>query len=90
MIEAIWARMCLGLREDGSVIEANDPSWEMLIKIAWQARTTPRCWLEMSHIYGDLNKEERFISAFEEALSSLYQNGIEHTITAYLARPCIN
>jgi len=90
LIEAIWARMCLGLREDGSVIEANDPSWEMLIKIAWQARTTPRCWLEMSHIYGDLNKEERFTSAFEEALSSLYQNGIEHTITAYLARPCIN
>jgi len=31
-----------------------------------------------------LKKEERFASAFEEALSSLYQNGIEHTITAYL------
>ncbi|MGB1554447.1 MAG: mannitol dehydrogenase family protein, partial [Candidatus Puniceispirillaceae bacterium] len=54
LIEAIWARMCLGLREDGSVIEANDPSWEMLIQIACQARTAPRCWLEMSYIYGDL------------------------------------
>jgi catalase (peroxidase I) len=85
LIEAIWARMCLGLREDGSVIEANDPSWEMLVQTARQARTAPRCWLEMGHIYGDLKKEERFASAFEEALSSLYQNGIEQTISAYLA-----
>ena len=85
LIEAIWARMCLGMREDGSVIEANDPSWEMLVQTARQARTAPRCWLEMGHIYGDLKKEERFASAFEEALSGLYQNGIEQTITAYLA-----
>ena len=84
LIEAIWARMCLGMREDGSVIEANDPSWEMLVQTARQSRTAPRLWLEMGHIYGDLKKEERFASAFEEALSSLYQNGIEHTITAYL------
>ena len=87
LIEAIWARMCLGVREDGSLIAANDPSWEMLVQTARQARTTPRRWLEMSHIYGDLEKEERFASAFEEALTSLYQNGIEHTITAYLASP---
>ena len=86
LIEAIWARMCLGVREDGSVIEANDPSWEMLSQTAQHAKIEPRRWLEMSQIYGDLKNEERFATAFEEALNSLYQNGIENTIEAYLAQ----
>ena len=28
LVEALWARMCEGTREDGSVIEPNDPSWD--------------------------------------------------------------
>ena len=84
LIEAAWARMCLGTREDGSEIQANDPSWPELSKTAAAAKTAPRRWLEMQHIYGDLAAEERFALAFEKALLSLYENGVEATIKAYL------
>ena len=84
LIEAAWARMCLGTREDGSEIQANDPSWPELSKTAAAAKTAPRRWLEMEHIYGDLATEERFALAFEKALLSLYENGVEATIKAYL------
>ena len=84
LVEAAWARMCLGTREDGSVIQANDPSWSMLTETAAAAKTAPRRWLEMEHIYGNLAIEERFVSAFEKALLSMYENGVEATIKAYL------
>ena len=32
LVEAAWARMCLGIRKDGSEIVANDTSWNMLKK----------------------------------------------------------
>ena len=84
LVEAAWARMSLGTREDGSVIQANDPCWPVLTKTAAAAKTAPRAWLEMEHIYGDLATEERFAAAFEKALFSLYKNGVEATIKAYL------
>ena len=56
--------MSLGTREDGSVIQANDPCWPVLTKTAEAAKTAPRRWLEMEHIYGDLATEERFAAAF--------------------------
>ena len=30
LIEALWARMCVGIREDGSIIEPNDPQWSKI------------------------------------------------------------
>lgn len=85
LVEAMWARMCLGTREDGSLIEANDPSWDMLTGVASQAKTAPRLWLEMEHIYGDIATEARFAAAFDKYLQSLYEKGVEATINAYLA-----
>jgi mannitol 2-dehydrogenase len=32
LVEALWARMCAGTREDGTLIEPNDPQWTALRK----------------------------------------------------------
>ena len=84
LIEAAWARMCLGKRDDGSVIEANDPSWETLTAHALAAKERPRAWLEMKHIYGDLADDPRFSSAFERWLTHMYREGMEATLRIYL------
>ena len=84
LVEAAWARMCAGTREDGSLIEANDPIWDSLNERALAARDNPMHWLEMQAIYGDLAEQERFASAFEKWLSSMYANGVAATIKTYL------
>jgi len=38
----------------------------------------------MQAIYGDLAEQERFASAFEKWLSSMYANGVAATIKTYL------
>ena len=42
LVEALWARMCAGTREDGSVIEPNDPHWDALCSTATAARADSR------------------------------------------------
>ena len=54
LVEALWARMCEGTREDGSVIEPNDPFWSDLTKAAAAAKERPLAWLEQRQIYGEL------------------------------------
>ncbi|WP_299668841.1 mannitol dehydrogenase family protein [uncultured Ruegeria sp.] len=84
LVEALWARMCAGTREDGSVIEANDPVWDKLTDAAVAAKSDPVAWLEQSWIYGDLKNAEQFSSAFSKWLNMVWQNGCEATLTAYV------
>ena len=84
LVEATWARMCLGTREDGSKIAPNDPIWDQLSTQAAQARTTPQRWLEMRNIYGDLDRVPCFANAFESWLGKIYKDGVESTLQHYL------
>jgi len=84
LVEAAWARMCAGTREDDSLIDANDPLWDKLNKTAMIARQAPSAWLAMTEIYGALGTQERFSDSFEKWLTRLYQNGVEATIQDYL------
>ena len=86
LVEALWARMCEGHRENGSVIEPNDPIWERLQNTASLARLRPLAWLEMDDIYGDLAKNEKFAPIFEQALLNIYKDGITPVIEQYLQR----
>ena len=52
LVQALWARMCQGTREDGSLIEANDPIWDALNAVANIARTDPQAWLNQDNLYG--------------------------------------
>jgi mannitol 2-dehydrogenase len=84
LVEALWARMCAGTREDGSHIEPNDPMWDMLTATAATAQHTPTAWLEMTHIYHNLADQPRFAAAFEGWLTCLYRDGVENTVSRYL------
>ena len=83
LVEALWARMCEGTREDGSVIEPNDPLWDTLQVTAKAARDRPRAWLEQRRFYGDLVEAPRFAKAFERWLDTLWSDGCEAALEAY-------
>lgn len=81
--QALWARMCLGMREDGSTIEPNDPVWDDLTEAAEGARHKPQIWLEQRHFYGDLADDSAFTAAFARWFRRLGEEGVEATLDAY-------
>jgi len=83
LVEAIWARMCAGTREDGSEIEANDPFWDDLMATAQKAKSEPLVWLEMSQTYGDLADQKRFSDAFSRWLTLIWDEGVEAALLKY-------
>ena len=84
LVEALWARMCEGTREDGSVIEPNDPFWSELQAAAATARQRPAAWLEQSQFYGDLIDAEQFVRSFERWLSMIWYGGSANAIRIYI------
>ncbi|MEL6794065.1 MAG: mannitol dehydrogenase family protein, partial [Pseudomonadota bacterium] len=83
LVEALWARMCEGRREDGSVIEPNDPHWADLAKAAAASRDDPLVWLRQSRIYGDLADASAFAQAFSEWRAMIAAAGARTAILAY-------
>lgn len=84
LVEAIWARMCEGTREDGSIIEPNDPIWDDLNAAAKDAKANPMAWLAQDNIYGDLAQHEEFSEAFIGWLGLIWAEGTETAIRTYL------
>ncbi len=87
LVEALWARMCAGTREDGSVIEANDPLWAALVLVAQAAQDNPRIWLAQESIYGDLADAPRFADSFDRWLRLVWREGTLTAIKSYLNAP---
>ncbi|WP_299684413.1 mannitol dehydrogenase family protein [uncultured Tateyamaria sp.] len=86
LVEALWARMCAGTREDGSQIEPNDPHWGDLVAAAHAAKADPAAWLAQSQFYGTLVDEPVFADAFADWLNHLWTHGTRATLDAYLNR----
>ncbi|MGH1576209.1 mannitol dehydrogenase family protein [Planktotalea sp.] len=84
LIEALWARMCAGNREDGSEIEPNDPFWDTLVEQAAFAKDDPSLWIAQSQYYGDLNQNPRFAESFTRWLTLVWDQGTEAAIHTYL------
>ena len=84
LIQASWARMCEGTREDGTLIAPNDPFWDELQAKAKVARSNPSVWLEMDQIYGNLAKEPRFANSFETWFGIIWDQGLDKAIEIYL------
>ncbi len=83
LVEALWARMCAGTRENGSEIVANDPIWDELQALAQAARERPEAWLEQDRLYGDLAQAEAFRDAFVAWLTLIWDTGAVAAMTAY-------
>lgn len=86
LVEALWARMCEGHREDGSLIEPNDPHWPQLTRAAQAARQRPKAWLEQEGVYGDLAAATPFAEAFERWLSLIWQSGTASALATFVDR----
>lgn len=84
LASAIWAHYCQGVREDGSIIEANDPMWDDLKARANKAKENPQSWIENTVIYGDLGKTPEFAEPFVKCLESINKKGLVSTISQYL------
>jgi mannitol 2-dehydrogenase len=84
LVSALWSRYCEGVREDGSIIEPNDPHWDALQAVARQARTDPGAWLGMERFYGAVGQNARFIDAFSRWRHLLTADGVEATLRTYL------
>jgi len=85
LVEALWARMCFGTREDGSAIAPNDPFWDDLSAAARGARSRPLVWLEQAHLYGDLIHHPAFTASFTRWLDLIWADGSRAAIRAFSA-----
>ncbi|UZD91360.1 mannitol dehydrogenase family protein [Cognatishimia activa] len=84
LVEAFWARMCAGTRDDGTIIEENDPNWHRLMDAARESAKRSRAWLEQQQIYGDLADNPVFEPAFCRWLDMIWSDGCLATLQAYL------
>ncbi|MEL0024660.1 MAG: mannitol dehydrogenase family protein [Alphaproteobacteria bacterium] len=82
--QAIWARMCEGTREDGTVIEPNDPVWSRLTQAAKAAKTNPQNWLDQKELYGQLGEDPHVQSRFHYWHRIISSEGVEAAIQSYL------
>lgn len=83
LVEALWARMCAGTREDGSEIAANDPKWQELQTVAHAAKSAPSAWVRQAEYYGDIAQDARFAERFCHWLSVIWTNGTRAALQAY-------
>ena len=86
LVEALWARMCAGRREDGSVIAPNDPFWDDLSMAAKAAKIDPQAWLAQAQFYGDLGDNPRFAESFARWFSLIWRQGTQAALQTYLGK----
>jgi mannitol 2-dehydrogenase len=84
LVEALWARMCEGTREDASHIAPNDPFWNSLQSNARLARQDPAVWLLQANIYGKEFQDTAFAASFEDWLGRIWADGVTTTLAHYL------
>ncbi len=83
LVEALWARMCAGRREDDSAIEPNDPLWDSLSSTAHRARANPQAWLDQRNLYGELADAPEFRERFDHWLRMIWSNGSRVALKEY-------
>ena len=83
LAQAIWAKMCKGVREDNSMIKNNDPIWETLNTYAIDTKNNPLKWFDLKEVYGNLDHDQSFKELFINWFNSLEELGVEKTIIKY-------
>ncbi|WP_405054094.1 mannitol dehydrogenase family protein, partial [Tabrizicola sp.] len=86
LVSALWCRYCHGTTDAGTPIAPNDPNWDYLQAQSKAARNNPVIWLQMRPIYGDLDRNPRFVTAFTTALNALWSKGTAAVLTEYLGK----
>ncbi|MBA3911590.1 MAG: mannitol dehydrogenase [Rhodobacter sp.] len=84
LVSALWCRYCHGTTDSGAEIASNDPNWDYLQAQSKAAKAAPVVWLQMKPIYGELNKDVRFVVAFTKALNALWEKGTAAVLKDYV------
>lgn len=85
LVSALWCRYCYGITDSGAEIAPNDPNWDYLQAQSRAAKAAPVVWLQMKPIYGDLNRDPRFVAAFTSALNTVWEKGTAAALQDYIA-----
>ncbi|WP_328334399.1 mannitol dehydrogenase family protein [Kribbella sp. NBC_00382] len=82
LVIASWARYAEGVDEQGSPIEVVDRLRDKLVERAQHNRTEPLLFVSDRDLFGDLVDDDRFVSAYTSALTSLHERGARATLEA--------
>ena len=86
LVVAAWARYAEAVDEEGEPIEVVDRLADQLVATARRQRDEPLAFLEDRDLFGDLVDDERFTTAYRQALDSLHQHGARATLEAWRDR----
>ena len=81
-IVASWARYAEGTDEAGEPITVVDRLADELVPLARTQRAHPTAFIENTKLFGELAQDERFVTAYLEALNSLFEAGAHETVAA--------
>ena len=82
-VVASWARYAEGKDEQGEPIVVVDRMKDELMAIAQHNRENITAFIENREVFGDLCDNARFVTAYTEALQSLYHVGAKETVRRY-------
>ncbi len=82
-VVASWARYAEGKDEQGEAIAVVDRMKDELMKIAANNRRNMTAFIENRAVFGDLCDNQRFVEAYTEALTSLYEVGAKETVRRF-------
>ncbi len=86
LVVAAWARYAEAVDEEGAPIDVVDRLAEQLVATAKRQRDEPLAFLVDRDLFGDLIDDERFTSAYRQALDSLHEHGARATLEAWRDR----
>jgi len=79
-VVASWARYAEGVDEQGEPIEVVDRLRDSLTQLARCQREDPDAFIANRDVFGALADDERFVTAYRSALTSLHQRGARATL----------
>jgi mannitol 2-dehydrogenase len=86
-IVASWARYAEGVDESGEPITVVDRLAEQLTSVAQRNREDLDAFIANRELFGNVMDDERFRSAYRDALASLHSKGAIATLEKLLAAP---
>jgi mannitol 2-dehydrogenase len=86
-VVASWARYAEGVDEQGEPIEVVDRLSDSLVEIARRQRDDPDAFIANRELFGDLVDDQRFVTAYRSALSSLHERGARATLESLVSGP---
>jgi len=83
-VVASWARYAEGVDERGEAIDVVDRYRDRLTSLARRQRDDPCAFIANRDLFGDLAEDDRFVTAYRSALTSLHRRGTRATLESLI------